>query len=130
MRILTRLLPFIFETDDLTEWQQRFWWTKRRKRPRGLIQGALKIKDSTQQDGEVIFEGDAGGNEGDIPLIQSPISKSSTEDTTISNPLAEELLDTVLDFLSFSGFAIPTTYETGTESKVTMAIWHLPQIPS
>jgi len=135
MRVLTRLFPFILES-DLTEWQQQFWWTKRRKRPRGMIQGPLKIQGAGPMTGEgggegegegeneVIFEG-LGGNEGDIPLVQAPISRSGdVKEMEKSKPLAEELLDTVLDLLSFSGFAIPPSVAQGTDSKVTLAIWY------
>ena len=123
IRVLTRIFPFIHESGDLAEWQEQFWWTKRRKRPRGLVQGPLKIKDGPQEEDEVIFDG-TGASEGDIPLVQSPISKpSSNESMERTKPLAEELLDTLCDLLSFSGFTIPTTYEHATDSKVTMAIW-------
>jgi hypothetical protein len=125
IRVLTRLFPFILESDDMVEWQERFWWTKRRKRPRGMIQGTLKIKDGGKEEEEVLFEGD-GGNEGDIPLVQSPISRpSGDESMERSKPLAEELLDTVLELLSFSGFTVPATSAQGADSKVTMAIWYM-----
>jgi hypothetical protein len=122
MRILTRLFPFILESEDMMEWQERFWWTKRRKRPRGMTQGPLKIKTGeNEEDSEVIFEGD----EGNIPLVQSPISTPSGEEgLEYRKPLAEELLDTVMELLSFSGFTIPASYTQGSESKVTMAIWY------
>jgi hypothetical protein len=124
IRVLTRLFPFILESDDLGDWQERFWWTKRRKRPRGMTQGTLKIKDGGQEDEEVLFDG-TGGNEGDIPLVQSPISRpSKDENMERSKPLAEELLDTVLELLSFSGFTVPTASAQGADSKVTMAIWY------
>jgi hypothetical protein len=41
-----------------------------------------------------------------------------------TKPLAEELLDTVLDLLSFSGFAVPPTSAQCNE-KVRMAIWYV-----
>jgi len=88
-----------------------------------MIQGSVKIQSEGQDEGEVIFEG-SGGNEGDIPLVQSPISRPSGEEgMERSKPLAEELMDTILDFLSFSGFTIPTSYTQGAEPRVTMAIW-------
>jgi len=116
---------------DLTEWQEQFWWTKRRKRPRGMTQGPLKIKgagpmtgqEEGEGEGEMIFEG-VSGNEGDIPLVQAPISRSGdSNEMERSKPLAEELLDTVLDLLSFAGFAIPASLGQGTDSRVTLAIW-------
>jgi hypothetical protein len=125
MRVLTRLFPFIFESDELREWQERFWWSRRRKRPRGMVQGALKIKDPTQDDAEVLFE-EEGAKDGDIPLVQAPVSRvSGDEGMEHSKPLAEELLDTVLELLSFSGFTVPTPSTPETESKVTMAIWYV-----
>ena len=128
IRVLTRLFPFIFESDDMVEWMDRFWWTKRRKRPRGMTQGPLKIQDGGKEENEVLFDGgNAGGNEGDIPLVQSPISRKDDESLERSKPLAEELLDTVLELLSFSGFTIPTTYTQAGDSKVTMAIWYVLQ---
>lgn len=109
----------------MAEWMDRFWWTKRRKRPRGMTQGALKIHDGGKET-EVLFEGDnVGGNEGDIPLVQSPISKKD-EGMERSKPLAEELLDTVLELLSYSGFTIPATSTQAGDSKVTLAIWYMP----
>jgi High-temperature-induced dauer-formation protein len=90
-----------------------------------MTQGPVKIRDGEQADEEVIFEG-VGENEGDIPLVQSSISRPSPEEMERSKPLAEELMDTLLDFLSFSGFTIPSTYVQGTDSKVTMAIWLSP----
>jgi High-temperature-induced dauer-formation protein len=109
----------------MMEWQERFWWTKRRKRPRGMTHGPLKINDGGRDsnEAEVIFEG-TGGNDGGIPLVQSPISSpSADEEMERSKPLAEELLDTVMDLLSFSGFTIPSTFTQGTDPKVTLAIW-------
>lgn len=127
IRVLTRLFPFIFESDELVEWQDGFWWTKRRKRPRGMVAGNLKIRkdggeDAEANEEEVLFE--SGGGEGDIPLVQSPVSRVGDEGMERSKPLAEELLDTVLDLLSFSGFTIPSTQFQSNESKVTLAIWY------
>lgn len=91
-----------------------------------MTQGPLKIQDGGKEDNEVLFDGgNAGGNEGDIPLVQSPISRKDDESLERSKPLAEELLDTVLELLSFSGFTIPTTYTQAGDSKVTMAIWYV-----
>jgi hypothetical protein len=100
-----------------------------------MRQGPLKIKGAGpmtgeeeegegEGEGEVIFEG-VGGNEGDIPLVQAPISKiGEVKDMERSKPLAEELLDTVLDLLSFAGFAIPASVAQGTDSRITLAIWY------
>jgi High-temperature-induced dauer-formation protein len=125
MRVLTRLFPFLFEADDLHDWQSAFWWTKRRKRPRGLVQGTLKIRPSeesaaAENDDEVLFEGS-----GDIPLMETPAArKTASGEMARSAPLAEDLMDTVLDLLSFAGFAVPASIAQNAESKVTLAIWY------
>jgi len=130
MRVLTRLFPFLLEAHELAEWQAAFWWTKRRKRPRGLVQGAVKIRSSGDGDQrvtagedaeeeEVLFEGS-----GDIPLVQTPVSKMDEGEMERSKPLAEELMDTVLDLLSFAGFAVPANQAQASEPKVTHAIWY------
>jgi High-temperature-induced dauer-formation protein len=120
MRVLTRLFPFLLEADELHDWQSAFWWTKRRKRPRGLVQGALKIRPSEEvaapeNEDEVLFEGS-----GDIPLVETPAAREMER----SAPLAEELMDTVLDLLSFAGFGVPASIAQNAESKVTLAIWY------
>jgi len=133
MRVLCRLFPFLLEAHDLAEWQDAFWWTKRRKRPRGLVQGTVKIRktdegdqgvtggeEEEEEEEEVLFEGS-----GDIPLVQTPVSKVDEGKMERSKPLAEELMDTVLDLLSFAGFAVPASQAQASESKVTLAIWYL-----
>lgn len=121
MRVLTRLFPFIFETDDLGSWQERFWWTKR-KVPRRHGDGGAATPSTAQEDTDVIFEGE-GQKEGDIPLRRAPMSRHSSEELVDGKPLAEELLDTLLDFLSFAGFTVPAKNVQHNEPKVTMSIW-------
>ena len=91
------------------------------------IKGAGLVTGEDEESGEVIFEG-MGGNEGDIPLVQNPISRGEgaggAAEMETSKPLAEELLDTVLDLLSFAGFTIPASAGQGADSKVTLAIWY------
>ena len=123
MRILTRLFPFILESEDMMEWQQRFWWTKRRKRPRGMTQGPLKIKTGeNEEDSEVIFEGD----EGDIPLVQSPISTpSGEEEMEYRKPLGGGVVGYCYGtFIVFRVYYSCELYSRIRAKKVTMAIWY------
>jgi len=46
IRILTRIIPYIYEVDHLEQWEEKFFWTVRRKRTR-----KEKIKN------EVLFDG-------------------------------------------------------------------------
>jgi hypothetical protein len=118
IRVLTRIFPFLFETDDLGEWQHRFWWTPQ---TRAGTTGWGVPKGEGQEERETLFNG--GQQEGDIPLVSANASRSSGEDVVEKKPLAGELLDTLLDFLSFAGFTVLATTAPNGGSKVTMAIW-------
>jgi hypothetical protein len=102
IRILTRILPFLYEAEHLEGWEERFFWAKRRKKTR-----------KAQISAEVLFD-EAHGDE-----VQSP--KLEEQDYEEAKPLAEELLDTLVDLLFFSSFTIPRLPTA--KSKVTYAIW-------
>lgn len=103
IRILTRLLPFIYEAAHLEEWEESFFWSRRKKRTR-----------QAQVAAEVLFDEARGGDE------QSQIH-SLERDYEDVKPLAEELIDALLDLLFYTGFTIPKL--AATKSKVTQAIW-------
>ena len=103
IRILTRILPFIYEADSLEKWEEKFFWGVRRKRTR-------KGKISKP---EVLFDEahpEADGKE-----------KQHEEEFEDAKPLAEELIDTLIDMLFFAGFTLPINERT--KSKVTYSIW-------
>ena len=104
IRVLTRVLPFIYEADNLEPWEEKFFWGVRRKRVREGQSGA----------GEVIF--DESNPEGQEKDAQE--DEAAFED---AKPLAEELIDTLVDLLFFSGFTIPVNEQT--KSKVNYTIW-------
>lgn len=99
IRILTRLLPYLYEKESLSSWEERFFWGKRRKRTR---QSALA--------NEVLF--DEAQNETTTP------EPDTYED---AKPLAEELIDTLIDLLFFGDLTLPR--QPDSRSKVTYAIW-------
>lgn len=102
IRVLTRLLPYVHEAEHLTEWEEKFFWSTRRRRSRKV-----------QASGEVLFD------------------ESQPEDTTQAapegeeweeaKPLAEELLDTLIDLLFCIGFTLPRI--PNARSSITYAIW-------
>jgi len=102
LRVLTRVLPFLFEEEALEDWEERFFWGKRRKKSR-------RAQIAT----EVIFDEAQTGD------LQSP--RREEQDYEEVKPLAEELLDTLVDLLFFTGFTIPKL--PNTNSKVTYSIW-------
>ncbi|KAI0471069.1 high-temperature-induced dauer-formation protein-domain-containing protein [Xylariaceae sp. FL0804] len=101
IRVLTRILPYLYELDQLQEWEDKFFWGTRRKRTR---QSAIAS--------EVLFD-EARGDDQDV---KRPINEF--EET---KPLAEELIDTLVDLLFFSDLTVPR--QPHGKPKVTYAIW-------
>lgn len=101
IRVLTRLLPYLYEKETLQSWEQRFFWGSRRKRSRRAVIANEILFDEAEDDGE-----------------QQTANKDDYEET---KPLAEELIDTLIDLLFFSDFTI--TSQPHGRDKVTFAIW-------
>jgi hypothetical protein len=102
IRVLTRILPFVYEADHLEPWEDKFFWGARRKRSR---RGQLA-------QAEVIFDGEADPEQ--TPTQQEPQFETA-------KPLAEEIIDTLIDLLFFSEFTLPKVPDG--KAKVTYAIW-------
>ena len=100
IRILTRVLPFIYESDNLGAWEEKFFWGARRKRS----------KKSKNAKTEVLFDGAASA---ETPEVDEEFEEAK--------PLAEELLDTLMDLLFFSEFTLPRALSE--KPKVNYAIW-------
>jgi hypothetical protein len=103
IRVLTRILPFVYEADHLDPWEDKFFWGARRKRSR---RGQLAPQ------AEVLFDGEADPEQ--TPTQQEPQFETA-------KPLAEELIDTLIDLLFFSEFTLPKVPDG--KAKVTYAIW-------
>ncbi|KAF2826878.1 hypothetical protein CC86DRAFT_393991 [Ophiobolus disseminans] len=100
IRVLTRLLPFLYEADHLEQWEDQFFWAARRKRSR---RGQLRS--------EVIFD--------EADPEHTPTAPEPEFET--AKPLAEEVIDTLIDLLFFSDFTLPKV--SAGKNKVTYAIW-------
>ena len=103
IRILTRILPFIYEAENLEAWEEKFFWGVRRKRTR---KGQLKP--------EVLFDEAHLEDEEKVVVLNE-------EDFEDTKPLAEELIDTLIDLLFFHGFTLPLSDRSKT--KVSYSIW-------
>ncbi|PLN81601.1 high-temperature-induced dauer-formation protein-domain-containing protein [Aspergillus taichungensis] len=103
IRILTRILPFVYEAEHLEGWEENFFWARRRKKTR-----------EAQVATEVLFDEAQAGEQRDAV---SP-RESDYEDV---KPLAEELIDTLLDLLFYTDFTIPPLPTAA--SKVSFSIW-------
>ena len=103
IRVLTRILPYIYEADHSEEWESKLLWGERRQKTR-----------RTEAATEVLFDGSQPDPAGDTLPQQEDTGEQS-------HPLAEDLHDTLTDLLFFTGFTLPPT--AGSRTKVTYAIW-------
>ncbi|KAM0204795.1 hypothetical protein ACHAPA_001111 [Fusarium lateritium] len=99
VRVLTRILPYLYEKESLADWEQQFFWAQRRKRTR---QAAIA--------NEILFD-----------EAQEAERKADTTQYEEVKPLAEELVDTLVDLLFFSDLALPR--QQNGRPKVSYAIW-------
>ncbi len=98
VRVLTRVFPFLYEKESLESWDEQFFWGKRRRRTR---RSSLAT--------EVIFDG----------AQEQP--RTPVEEFEEVRPLAEELIDTLIDLLFFSDLTVPR--QPHGRPKVSYAIW-------
>ncbi|ERT01752.1 hypothetical protein HMPREF1624_00046 [Sporothrix schenckii ATCC 58251] len=107
VRVLTRVLPYIYERESLQAWEERFFWSVRRKRSR-----------SAASAGEVLFdEADTADQNGDDGSDRAAPQDGFEE----AKPLAEELIDTLIDLLFFSGFTVAR--QPPGKPRVSYTIW-------
>ena len=101
IRVLTRLLPYVYEADHLAAWEDNFFWSVRRRKSRRAQLADDVLFDDTQ--------GDTSPQDGETGRYED------------AKPLAEELIDNLIDLLFCTNFTIPEI-PTAT-SKITYAIW-------
>ncbi|RMZ78807.1 hypothetical protein DV738_g3577, partial [Chaetothyriales sp. CBS 135597] len=101
IRVLTRILPYIYEADNLAAWEDNFFWAARRRKSRRAQLAGQVLFDDTQ---EASSEDDE--------------RQDSFED---AKPLGEELIDTLIDLLFFPGFTVPHVKQAN--HTVVYAIW-------
>lgn len=102
IRILTRVLPYVYEANHLEDWEDRFFWAQRRKKSRRAQIASEVLFDQAQTDDDAT-------------------PKNDEPDFEDAKPLGEELIDTLLELLFYTGFTIP--HLQNAKNKVTFAIW-------
>ncbi|RMJ24394.1 hypothetical protein PHISP_04732 [Aspergillus sp. HF37] len=103
IRILTRVLPYVYEAEHLEGWEEKFFWARRKKKTR-----------QAQVASQVLFD-EAQTEEGRDQ--ESP----GADDVEDVKPLAEELIDALLDLLFYANFTIPQM--PSATDKVSYSIW-------
>ncbi|EXJ93486.1 hypothetical protein A1O1_01878 [Capronia coronata CBS 617.96] len=101
IRVLTRLLPYVYEAEQLSGWEEKFFWGMRRRRTRRANVADEVLFDEHQDDDET--------------------PDNQEQDFEDAKPLAEELIDTLTDLLFYAGFTIPELPQA--KGKVTYTIW-------
>ncbi|KAK0635198.1 high-temperature-induced dauer-formation protein-domain-containing protein [Bombardia bombarda] len=98
IRVLTRVLPYLYEKESLQPWEVRFFWGQRRKRTR-----------TSSIANEILFD------------EAQEVRTRPTDEFEDARPLAEELIDTLIDLLFFSDLTV--LKQPPGKPKVTYAIW-------
>lgn len=118
IRVLTRILPYVYESEALEPWEERFFWGARRKRTRrSAVANEVLFDGGGEGDGERDADADADGDAdggGRTP-------RDKLDEFEDARPLAEELVDTLVDLMFFSGLTLPRVQHG--KPKVTHAIW-------
>lgn len=89
MRILTRIMPFIFEAEHLRDWYDRFFWQPRKPQ-------YLKWDDKRDAPTQ-LFDG----------LEPSRLYEKADQHKEIGPPLGETLLSLVIDYFFWRGLTLP-----------------------
>ncbi|PGH07333.1 hypothetical protein GX51_01877 [Blastomyces parvus] len=105
IRVLTRILPFIYESENLEAWEERFFWGRRRRKHRHAQIASQVLFDEASLEDE----------------MRRPTPGQNEDDYYDAKPLAEELIDTLVDLLFYSGFTIPKV--PNVKGKVSYSIW-------
>ncbi|KAF2208503.1 hypothetical protein CERZMDRAFT_48997 [Cercospora zeae-maydis SCOH1-5] len=99
MRILTRVMPFIFEADHLRDWYDKFFWQPRKPQ---FLHWDEKKDTHTQ-----LFDG----------LDPRKLYEKGDKDKEIGPPLGETLIDLVVDYLFWRGLTLPSQQEDSGRSE-------------
>jgi hypothetical protein len=87
LRILTRLLPYIYEAEYLNEWEDKFFW--RARKPASTVDA--QTKQIRYYDG----------------LNHKKVLLEENKDIELGRPLGEVLIDLLFNYLFFPGFTLP-----------------------
>ena len=102
IRVLTRILPFLYEADNLETWEDKFFWSKERRR----------VENGDTNTIEMLFDETKG---------EAEATQDEKETFESVHPLGEDLVDVLIDLLFYTGLTLPLSERA--KGKVTYAIW-------
>ncbi|KAF0344411.1 ubp5 interacting protein ftp10 [Gigaspora margarita] len=120
IRLLTRIMPFIFESEELDEWENEFFWAPTKKVKKNFkpeTTGDLQ-NTSKKLDDETI----TNNSEGNAVQESSTQNRTSSESYETIPPLGESLLSALIDLLFLTGFTLPINLPSET-SRVVYVNW-------
>ncbi|KAG9068266.1 hypothetical protein KI688_011861 [Linnemannia hyalina] len=116
VRVLTRLFPFVFESDDLMMWEERYFWTPRSKGASSRRRSNASHLDESTQPLEI-----EGQSSNPNPLRSERVSSAPKDQDCDETTQGYRLIKTLLDLLFTSGFTLPTALES--RNRVSYVIW-------
>ena len=123
LRILTRLLPYIYEADHLGEWEQSFFWKERkaaqiwdtkRNRPGEPFDGLNPAKKLSTVTGE------------QVDNVSADVEVEKIPSKPVGPPLGEHLIDILIRYLFFPSFTLPKKLDAEglPDLKINYHIWN------
>ena len=106
VRILTRLLPYIYEAEHLNDWEAKFFWTSRKP---------IEYVDPETTKSKY-FDG----------LDETKAISEARKDVVLGPPLGEQLVDVLVSYLFFPGFTLPLMKNADgvDDFRPTFVVWH------
>ena len=105
VRILTRLLPYIYEAEHLQDWEEKFFWTPRKP----VCYTDPKTSERKYFDG----------------LDEEKTLPEEQKDKEIGPPLGEQLVDILINYLFYPNFTLPARRDANgmPELKPVFVVW-------
>ncbi|EMR10233.1 hypothetical protein PNEG_03596 [Pneumocystis murina B123] len=120
LRIITRVMPFIYEKESMEEWENETFWNYRcrKKKFKYYKNSNLTLEESNLSKDEIDFKSHLKYTK---IIVNDIYEKENDPEYEILKPLAEELLDTLNDMLFFAGFTISA--KENVIRKISYSVW-------
>ncbi|CAG8457531.1 3335_t:CDS:10 [Racocetra persica] len=120
IRLLTRVMPFIFESEELEDWENEFFWTPTKNIKKNIKpENTGDIQSASKEVGDRII---TENSERDAIQESSTQNRTSSESYETIPPLGERLLSALIDLLFLTGFTLPINLASET-SRVVYVNW-------